>query len=376
MPKHQKKQPPKNPNTTKTGLGKNQTEKSYLIKHRTRLGDPITKKAVKEDVDRYLNAPDDVNPLDYLKHVKPQPQAKIRDVATLDIPTLLKTTRVLFYPACEFDWRPLIKFTTPEKFNCQTILYCDWHRDREVEFLAEIRNLPVELECEPTISKVEPGELTSASTVAPRDFLTNDEITSYQARYDMCSANKGWGRRVVLACKLGDGRVRKLNLIYLGAEGVATYLQVFTQQKIAPYMLCTLNCGVGFGCGWDDFRLYKGALGRAVKANPRKPTYIINEGGQPYNWPWNEEVDVVDGMRVFKRPNPAGSKPQKHPNPFRRREAPGFKPGPLPKPKFDYLFFGLGEKQAKQLVAKPAGAQRQPRKKLHDGTKGKTNVKG
>ena len=55
--------------------------------------------------------PDDVDPLAYLQHVKPQPQPEAVDVATLDVSTLLRTTRVLFYPACEFDWRPVLHFT-------------------------------------------------------------------------------------------------------------------------------------------------------------------------------------------------------------------------------------------------------------------------
>ncbi len=247
--------------------------------------------------------PDGVNPLDYLKDVKPQQQPEIRDVATLNVSTLLKTTRVLFYPACAFDWRPLVKFTSPGKYNCQTILYCDWYRDHEGALATQLKNIPVALECE-SESVITPEELTAASTVAPPDFLNEDELARYRHTYRMCSVKTGWGRRVVLRGELGNGQVRKLNLIYLGAEGVATYLQVFTQQKIAPYMLCTLNCGIGFGCGWDDFRVYGGALGRAVDLNPSKPEYVVNEGG--HDWPWSEEVDAVDGMRVFKRPDKVG----------------------------------------------------------------------
>lgn len=77
--------------------------------------------------------------------------------------------------------------------------------------------------------------------------------------------------------------------------------------------------------------------------------YVINEGGEPYDWPWNEEVHAVDGIRVFRRPEQAGSEPiptspsvpKKYPNPFRRRFPPGKKAGPMPKPKMGFGFFGF-----------------------------------
>ncbi len=314
------------------------TKTSRPIRHRTKSGDPKTLHAAKEDVERYLIAPT-------------QQPAHIADVAALDVPTLLRTTRVLFYPASGFDWRPLIKFTTPEKYDCQTILYCDWHYEREHEFAAQLRNIPVALECE-SEAAITPDQITPASSAPPARFLHEDELARYRDRYRMFAVKKGWGRRVVLRGELGDGRVRRLNLIYLGAEGVATYLQVFNEQRIAPYMLCTVGCGVGFGFNWTDFGVYADALGRAVEANHSKPTYVINEGGQPYDWPWMEEVHAVDGMRVFKRFDAAGGNPapptspppQKYPNPFMRRRKPESMAGPMPKPKIGFGFFGLDQK--------------------------------
>jgi hypothetical protein len=127
-------------------------------------------------------------------------------------------------------------------------------------------------------------------------------------------------------------------------------LLFWLQQRIAPFILCTVGCGAGFGYNWTDFRVYDEALGRAEKENPTKPMYVINEGGEPYDWPWNEEVHAVDGIRVFKRPEQAESEPiptsppvpKKYPNPFRRRFQPGKKAGPMPKPKTSWFgVFGL-----------------------------------
>jgi hypothetical protein len=271
------------------------------------------------------------------------------DVFPVDVPTLLKTTRVLFYPACGFDWRPLRHFTLPGPFDCQTILYCDWHRDLEGDFAARLKDIPVAMEVEGE-TVITPEQITPASTAAPLDFLRADERERYRDRYRDYATKKGWGRHVVLRGEMGNGRIRRLNLIYLGAEGVATYLQVFNQQRIAPFILCTVGCGAGFGYNWTDFRVYDEALGRAVKENPTKPMYVINEGGEPYDWPWNEEVHAVDGIRVFKRPEQAESEPiptsppvpKKYPNPFRRRFQPGKKAGPMPKPKTSWFgVFGL-----------------------------------
>jgi hypothetical protein len=187
-------------------------------------------------------------------------------------------------------------------------LYCDWHRERESQFETQIERIPVALECEGA-TVITPEQIAPASTTPPLDFLRADERERYMDRYRECAVKKGWGRQVVLRGETGDGRIRRLNLVYLGTEGVATYLQVFNQQRIAPHMLCTVGCGAGFGYNWTDFRVYAEALGRAVESNPIKPMYVINEGGQPYDWPWNKEVCTVDGMRVFKRPDQAGSKP-------------------------------------------------------------------
>jgi hypothetical protein len=155
---------------------------------------------------------------------------------------------------------------------------------------------------------------------------------------------------------------REIDLVYLGAEGVSTYLQVFSAQQIAPFMVSTVNCGVGFGCGWTDFRIRNEALGRAVDLAPPKPEYVVNEGYPPYDWPWNEVIEDFGDSKVFRRsggafkprsehptekktePSSTSEQPKpgkKYPNPFMRPGPPGSKPGPMPPPKRGFGFYGI-----------------------------------
>jgi hypothetical protein len=313
--------------------------------------------------------PTEAEALRLLGDWRPNPAGEAKpqksDAEPADLLSLLKNTRVFFYPACLHDWRPLFRFSLADRFDCRTFVYCDWLHDLDGSFDREIsrigRNPPPghELHRE-SVREIQPHELTGAGVAAPISFLHLDEATDYRERFEQFATPVGWGRLVKLRHVL-HGRQRELNLVYLGAEGVATYLQVFRAQQIAPLILCTVNCGVGFGCGWTDFRIYDGPLGRAVGSIPAKPEFVVNEGHAPYDWPWNEAVQDFGDMKVYRRPgdtlktggeqppedrneaacSPEQSKlPKKYPNPFKRRIPHGSRPGPLPKPKSGFGFYG------------------------------------
>jgi hypothetical protein len=233
------------------------------------------------------------------KKIKPKP----------GLLTLLMNTRVCFYPACYFDWRPLFRFGLPGRFDCQTFVYCDWLRGVAGALRQEIANIggnpPPGHQLElVSLQDIQPTDLTHADTVPPNpmEHLRPDEIARYRDCLDRCATREGWGCLAKLRHTMNEGE-RDLNLVYLGAEGVATYLQVFRAQQIAPYMLCTVNCGVETDCGWTDFRLSREALGRAVELAPHQPEFVVNEGRTPYDWPWNELVQDFGDMKVFRRPD-------------------------------------------------------------------------
>ena len=206
----------------------------------------------------------------------------------------IKEGRAFFYPACGFDWRPIRRFSGA----CDTFVYCDWHMqvehfDQVIQGQGENLGFHGTAAHYPKLSEVcvrmaspialEPNQLVDGPVNAESRFLTPEERAKYNRNHEQFANHVPWGRLVVLTQRIDD-RERKVTLIYLCAEGVATYFQLFNAQRVAPSHLCIVNCGAGFGFNWTDFRDFAKPLGRAVSANPVWPQYLITDYAE-HNWP-------------------------------------------------------------------------------------------
>ena len=222
----------------------------------------------------------------------------------------IKKGRVFFYPASGVDWRPIRRFSR----DCDTFVYCDWQMSldyftRVLQGQEEGPGLPGIQDGYPALGQIcssighvielEPQHLVDGPVLADPSFLTVEERANYESKYLEFANKPPWGRLVPLTLEV-DGTKRRVTLIYLCAEGVATYLQLFNAQGVAPTHLCIVNCGDDRD-GWTDFRDYAQPLGRAVSANAVKPELLVCDYAE-HNWPWDDSIENLDwaAARVYE----------------------------------------------------------------------------
>ena len=219
----------------------------------------------------------------------------------------LKVGDAFFYPSSGFDWFPLSRFSD----RCSVFIYCDYFKKLQ-DFTAAVSSIHTgtpdrnTLRCE-AIHELTPAELGCSSTGAPPSFLTRAELEAYQRCYRRVGSPQGWGRKVDVLVNV-DGNERRVVLIFLCADGVATYLKLFNEQKQAPRFLCIKCCGDGFGFNWTNYNDWSEPLGRAVLANLRDnrkaPDYLITD--REHDWPWSvavhQFVDWDDRPTLYVRP--------------------------------------------------------------------------
>ena len=135
------------------------------------------------------------------------------------------------------------------------------------------------------------------------DFLDARERDLYAAEYDAYANKHPWGRMLEVTIRRTNRRVR---LVVLCAEGVKMYMGFFAANDRAPGFLFLKDVYRGMGGHFTDFYRWEKALGQAVhRYHPRPGQVGVDEPNVArghYNWPWGEEVDSIDGIRVFRRP--------------------------------------------------------------------------
>lgn len=183
--------------------------------------------------------------------------------------------RVFFYPACGFDWEPLLRFSG----TCDTFIYCDYGFTLE-QVVDGLKNSPPYLRVEH--SEVIPHDFVQAMT---DDCQMPDELRRIRSVVDP------WGCHCTLTSPLVEP-AKRLHLLYFGVEGTTLYKNLFCsrtwpkqKRAWAPEYLCIKRDGFGFGNGWTDSREWQGPLGSLVSQNREFPKYLVTD--QDHNWPWN-----------------------------------------------------------------------------------------
>ena len=202
--------------------------------------------------------------------------------------------RSLFFPACGLDFEPLLRFSN----LCDTFVYADWNlAPGEVE--TAVRNLGCGLRLEGEPRVVQREEL-GGNAAFPMGFrLSADESGSYQRRMHEVSAPRDpWAREFRLCRCFGDV-TRELTLIYVAAEGLATYTAMYGQHNIAPVAVCTIQSG---GNGWTRLEQPGGAMERLIETYEERPRlWIRGSWVNPYFGPhrgrssWLRYIEQVAG---------------------------------------------------------------------------------
>jgi len=233
----------------------------------------------------------------YIKELSPASTPEERPIEL--VKNDMRSGKVFFYPASGFDWEPILDPKINSRFS--TFIYCDWvmklqdfEQGNHVAWqMQPVRNEALNFGCDSAL-EINICELGGIE-VEIMDFLTPEEQAFYRRCYDDFANKQPWGR--LLEVKIAN---RKVRLVFLCAEGVKTYLELFSAPHCAPEFLSIKGPGTGFGFNWTDFRRYKEALGRAVDRNPSKPTWLGAD--QEHDWPWISDDGQEGGMSVFTRP--------------------------------------------------------------------------
>lgn len=107
-------------------------------------------------------------------------------------------------------------------------------------------------------------------------WMTAEEIDSYRAAFHRWRHKKEWGREIILERIIGSVR-RKLRLLYLEGEAIASYLCLSRLGAYPPKYLCTIQSGV--------MEEPNGLFERMVARHPRLPS-IWTRGFAPANYQW------------------------------------------------------------------------------------------
>jgi len=149
--------------------------------------------------------------------------------------------RSLFFPASGLDFEPLRRFSN----LCDTFVFADWgYQPDEVEAAVERLGGGLELAGEPqVIGKAELGE---DAALPPGFRLLPEERVAYESRVgEVLVRLVPWAREFRLRRHFGEVE-RELTLVYVAAEGLATYAAVYGQHGAVPLVLCAIQSSSGF----------------------------------------------------------------------------------------------------------------------------------
>ena len=166
-------------------------------------------------------------------------------------------SNAVFYPACGRDLQPLVRFS----HLADTFIYVDYGiSEKEIEsaLIEVINNLnnqiapgKIELLNSESISK---AELTDAEPILPPGFKLSNYLDPEKVREKLPQV---WAKRFYLHREFGKV-IRKLQLIYIYGEGLATYSALYRGGKLAPKILITVQSGAAFGGNYTEFEDGKG----------------------------------------------------------------------------------------------------------------------
>lgn len=187
-----------------------------------------------------------------------------------------------FYPASGLDFEPLKRFS----HVCRTFVYVDWNLEPDAVEEA-VQSLAGDLVLHGVPEVVRPEELMPSVAVPqavamPQGFrLSPYEQQAYQHRRETSVAGRSpWARRFQLIRSFGDV-ARELSLLYIAAEGLATYAALYGQHE-APLILCTIQSGPGFGLGWTHLERPGGTMERFLRAYRKRPrVWVRGNWGRP-----------------------------------------------------------------------------------------------
>lgn len=203
-------------------------------------------------------------------------------------------TNSLYYPACGFDFG-IIKYCNEHyiEFGISSYVYADYG-------IAEKR-------LKDNLDSFYGYYLTKSRPVSATDLVfdlsqlipeCNDEdkerINFWRkrpfARYALFERDYGFGPEI---------GPEVFSLLYLGAEGITVYENLYLANDIIPKAMAIIQSGTAFGGNWTEFRDPDAPLAKTVMKGKTMPNYFFY-GGYGYfsyddfMWPGYRQIDAID----------------------------------------------------------------------------------
>lgn len=164
----------------------------------------------------------------------------------------------VYYPACNLDGRPIRYCNTIwRKLGVNSFVYCDFDVSED-QFLKEMEHI-----CG---YKVLGHRALRQDEYIPEGWkleLVKDndgEEGSHCYYWDTFLGNPGPGKFAhwVVYERVGykgyEHGPKRFSLLYIGGEGLATFQQLYCHYRVAPKMICFIQCW-GFAGNWTNFTM-------------------------------------------------------------------------------------------------------------------------
>lgn len=217
----------------------------------------------------------------------------------LPLPDLF--SRSVFYPACEFDGKP-VAHLGGEYFS---FVYADYGVRRSETFkqLTTFAGYLPAYVREVTKDELAPNGWADVTQAAIRARV---DLTGIPA-HDFFALWAILERSPSVPSEHGPDR---FSLLYVGFEGVATYRSIYCGNDLTPGVIAVIHPG-GFGGNYTDFENEEELLALTVGTSPAGiPPYLLNDwrGGpqEPERacWPSTYPLrirELPDGLRLWGR---------------------------------------------------------------------------
>lgn len=187
----------------------------------------------------------------------------------------------LYYPASNFDGGVIKHCNTQGRaLGIQSFVYCDYsvsHWELKKDVNLHIRGYKVY--ADRSIKKEE--LLLGADTTRPIApfFATEEEQRKYQNIIRECRPFCHWFVLERLDDFDESHGPKRISLLFICAEGIATYYQLYNANHIAPKVLAIIQEGAGWGGNWTFFSDRNSPFDRIARSNPQgMPRYIFYGG--------------------------------------------------------------------------------------------------
>lgn len=188
----------------------------------------------------------------------------------------------VYYPCCYDDGAP-VKFFNERfaEYGIQSYVYVDYGMKAEVLSALQdgFRHYHVFAERELKESDLVSHKWNSSKYI---QYLSPEEIAGMEEVFRIheinpCNAFARWivyERDSDADPKVGP---EKFSLLYIAADGAATYAALYLENKIAPKALTIIRPGGGFGGNYTSYYNPEGVFLRIVNSGRTVPEYVLQE---------------------------------------------------------------------------------------------------